>query len=388
MENACLLWEQEAGGSNPSAPTIYPLFASCAGRCVSVKSRNTGSPGATLGAASPSHLIAVLTRRQWLLSAAAAPFAARAGAQQTTEDPPEALISVDVQVVNILATVRDKKGILISSLTKDDFEVYEDGEKQEVQYFGRQTDLPLTIGLLVDTSTSQERVVEIERSAGYKFFEEILRVEKDLAFLMSFDIDVELLQDLTASKRLLQDGLERLEIQGGIAGGITPGPVPQSGGPVGTVMYDAVYLAADEMLEPQVGRKAVVLITDGNDVGSKLKADDAIAEAHRTDTVIYSVRYFDRSAYFQYGAMGGGGTGALRRLSRDTGGGMYEVSRRRTLQSIFNEINDELRNQYSLGYSPDKDLSVKGFRKVEVRMKRKGYQVQARKGYYPEAFDH
>ena len=302
------------------------------------------------------------------------------------EEPPEALISVDVQVVNILATVRDKSGLLVNSLSQGDFEIYEDGELQEIKYFGRQTDLPLTVGLLVDTSTSQERVVDIERSAGYKFFEQILRVDKDLAFLMSFDIDVELLQDLTASKRLLQDGLEKLEIQGGIAGGITPGPVPQSGGPVGTVMYDAVYLAANEILKPQVGRKAAVLITDGNDVGSKLKDDDAIAEAHRTDTVIYSVRYFDRDAYFQYGAMGGGGSGALKKLSRETGGNMFEVSRKRTLNDIFEEINNELRNQYSLGYSPKKDLSVQGFRKVEVKVKHKGYQVQAREGYYPEAF--
>jgi VWFA-related protein len=329
----------------------------------------------------------VINRRQWL-AAAAAPLAARAFAQEQkpAEEPPEAIITVDVQVVNILATVRDKQGVLINSLTKNDFEVYEDGELQEIKYFGRQTDLPLTVGLLVDTSTSQERLVDVERGAGYAFFDDILRVDKDLAFLMSFDIDVELLQDLTASKRLLQDGLEKLQIQGGISGGITPGPVPQSGGPVGTVLYDAVYLAANEILKRQVGRKAVVLITDGNDVGSKLDDDEAIAEAHRTDTAIYSVRYFDREAYFRYGAMGGGGTGALRKLSRATGGGMYEVSRKRTLKDIFDQINQELRNQYSLGYSPKRDLSVQGFRKVEVKAKHKGFEVQAREGYYPEAF--
>ncbi|MEZ5360887.1 MAG: VWA domain-containing protein [Bryobacterales bacterium] len=260
----------------------------------------------------------MLNRRQWL-AAAAAPFAARAFAQQPNpaEELPEAIISVDVQVVNILATVRDKQGLLVNSLTQNDFEIFEDGEPQEVKYFSRQTDLPLTIGLLVDTSVSQQRVVEVERSAGYTFFDKILRVDKDLAFLMSFDIDVELLQDLTASKRLLQDALERLQIQGGISGGITPGPVPQSGKPVGTAMYDSIYLAAQEILKPQVGRKAVVVIGDGNDYGSKIDDDGAIAEAHRTDTVIYSVRYFDREFYFQAGAMGGGGSAPSKDLARD-----------------------------------------------------------------------
>jgi VWFA-related protein len=332
------------------------------------------------------HHVVVLNRRQWLLAAAAAPLASRSFGQQQPEELPEALIRVDVQVVNILATVRDKDGRLVNSLTKDDFEIYEDGEPQDIQYFGRQTDLPLTIGLLVDTSVSQQRVVEIERSAGYQFFDEILRVDKDLAFLMSFDIDVELLQDLTASKRLLQDGLQRLQVQGGPSGGITPGPVPQSGRPVGTAMYDSIYLAATEILKPQVGRKAVVVIGDGNDYGSKIDEDEAIAEAHRTDTVIYSVRYFDREFYFRSGALGGGGSGALKKLARETGGSMYEVDRKRTLNEIFDDINAELRNQYSLGYSPKKDLSVQGFRKVEVKMKRKGYDVQAREGYYPEAF--
>lgn len=325
----------------------------------------------------------MLNRRQWLLAAAS--FASSARAQQQAEEPPEALIRVDVQVVNILATVRDKQGLLVNSLTKDDFEIYEDGEKQDLQYFGRQTDLPLTIGLLVDTSVSQQRVVDVERSAGYTFFDKILRVDKDLAFLMSFDIDVELLQDLTASKRLLQDALDRLEIQGA-AYGLTPGTVPGNGKPVGTAMYDSIYLAANEVLKPQVGRKAIVVIGDGNDFGSRIEADEAIAAAHKTDTVIYSVRYFDRDAYYQAGMLGGGGSGALKKLSRETGGGMYEVSRKRTLKDIFDEINDELRNQYSLGYSPKRDLTVQGFRKVEVRMKRKGYEVQAREGYYPEAF--
>ncbi len=294
----------------------------------------------------------------------------------------EATIRVDVQVVNLLATVRDKKGVLRNDLTKQDFELFEDGQPQEIRYFSRQTDLPLTIGLLVDTSVSQQRVVEIERSAGYRFFEKILRKEKDLAFLMSFDIDVELLQDLTASESLLQDGLEKLQVQGA-SGGITPGPVPTQGRVTGTALYDSIYLAAREMLKPQVGRKAIVLISDGNDYGSKVEIDEAIEAAQRSDVIIFGVRYFDRQFYFRTGAMGGGGMGTLKKLARETGGDVFEVDRKHSLDDILDEINEVVRNQYAIGYSPARDLSALGFRKIELKGKDKGLQVQTREGYYP-----
>ncbi len=298
--------------------------------------------------------------------------------QQQVEEP---TIRVDVQVVNLLATVRDKKGVLRNDLSKDDFDLYEDGDKQEIKYFSRQTDLPLTIGLLVDTSVSQERVVDVERSAGYRFFDKILRKEKDLAFLMSFDIDVELLQDLTASKNLLEDGLEKLQIQGA-TGGITPGPVP-TGKVTGTALYDSIYLAAREMLKPQVGRKAIVLVSDGNDYGSKVDIDEAIEAAQRSDVIIFGVRYFDREFYFHTGAMGGGGMGTLKKLARGTGGDVFEVDRKHTLDSILDEINEVVRNQYAIGYSPTRDLSEQGFRKIELKTRDKGLEVQTREGYYP-----
>ncbi|MBI1356141.1 MAG: VWA domain-containing protein [Acidobacteria bacterium] len=300
------------------------------------------------------------------------------------EKPEDFVIRVETDVVNVLATVRDKKGNLVTSLTKDDFEIYEDGEPQEVRYFTTNTDLPLTIGLLVDTSVSQERLLYEERSAGFAFYDAVIRKAKDLAFLMSFDVDIELLQDLTSSKNLLHDGLEQLRIQGG-GGGITPGPVPQSGKPVGTAMYDAIYLAADEVLKPQVGRKAIVLITDGNDYGSHYSLDEALAASHKSDVVIYSVRYFDREFYFRSGGFGTGGGGSLKKLAQETGGSVHEVSRKHTLKEILDEINAELRSQYSIGYSPKRDLSQEGFRKLQVRVKPKGYDVQAREGYYPSA---
>jgi VWFA-related protein len=280
------------------------------------------------------------------------------------EEPQDTVISVDVQVVNVLATVRDNDGVL-----------------QDIKYFTRQADLPLTIGLLVDTSVSQENLIYEERTAGYRFFDKVLRIDEDLAFLMSFDIDVELLQDLTAAKPLLQDGLERLEVQGSTRG-VTAGPVPQNSKPVGTAMFDGIYLAANEMLKGQAGRKALVLVTDGYDYGSKVKIEEAIEASQRSDVIIFSVRYYD-TRFYQGGAVIGGGRSDLRQLSRSTGGDTYEVKRKQTLDQIFEDINNVVRNQYAIGYSPKRDLSDKGFRKIELKLKNKRLEAQTRAGYYP-----
>lgn len=309
----------------------------------------------------------------------------RTPAQQDTaaQQDEESTIRVDVDVVNVLATVRDKKGRLISSLTKQDFLLEEDGVPQEITYFSQQSDLPLTIGLLVDTSVSQQRLVDEERSGSFQFFQQILRNRKDLAFLISFDVDVELLQDLTDSMTLLHKGLEQLEVQGS-SGGIMPGPVPTSDPTPGTVMYDAIFLASDELLKQQVGRKAIVLVSDGNDYGSRLKIEEALQGAHRNDVVIYAIRYFDREFYFRAGAMGGGGYGTLKKLGRETGGNVFEVSKKKPLKEIFDEIQAELRSQYSIGYTSSRGASGGGFRKIELSAKDKSLKVSARNGYYPK----
>ena len=196
-------------------------------------------------------------------------------------------IKVDVDVVSILASVRDKKGALISNLEKNDFTVLEDGKPQTIKYFTKETDLPLTIGLLVDVSGSQRNLIEIERSAASQFFTQVLR-KKDEAFLISFGEEVELLQDYTQSPRLLNEGLNRLRVSSGVSG-IHPGPVPTASQPRGTVLYDAVYLAAKDKLTSEVGRKVIVLITDGVDQGSRLDIKQAIEAAQKSDAVIYSV---------------------------------------------------------------------------------------------------
>ena len=303
-----------------------------------------------------------------------------AAAQEEPAQEGDAVISVDVEIVNVLATVRDKKGRLVNNLTKDDFILEEDGKRQTIKYFSQESDLPLTIGLLVDTSVSQQRLIYDERRAGAQFFSQVLRHKKDLAFLISFDVDSELLQDLTESQRLLQDGLEKLEVQGG-GGGLHPGPVPSSGRQPGTVLFDAVYLASNEMMKGQVGRKAIVLISDGVDYGSRVRQQDAIEAAHRADVVLYGVRYYDRGFYYRAGGFGGGGS--LKKLSRETGGNTFDVSRKRPLQKIFDQIQQELRSQYSIGYTPQRDSNEPGRRRIKLRTRQKSLKVQSRTGYYP-----
>ncbi len=293
-------------------------------------------------------------------------------------------IKVDVDVVNILASVRDKRGGLVPNLEKQNFTVLEDGKPQEIKYFTKETDLPLTIGLLVDVSGSQRNLIEIERNAASQFFAQVLR-KKDEAFLISFGEESELLQDYTNSSRLLDDGLGRLRVSSGVSG-IHPGPVPTAGQPRGTVLYDSIYLAATEKLRTEVGRKVIVVITDGVDQGSRLTLNQAVEAAQKADAVIYSIDYYDPSAYgYGYGGItfgGGGGEGALRKMSDETGGRVYKVDRKHTLDQVFKELQDEMRSQYAIGYTPSNDTKDGSYRKIEIKLSSKDLKAQARKGYY------
>ncbi len=248
----------------------------------------------------------------------AQPAAPPASPQQ---EPAPPSIQVNVELVNVLFTVRDKRGGLVGNLNKDDFTIAEDGKQQEIKYFTRETDIPITIGLLVDVSASQGNLIGIEQQAAYQFFGQVLR-PKDLAFLISFGADADLLQDYTNSTKLLRAGLQDLKVNSSV-GGLGPGPVPTVYQPRGTILYDAVYLAAHDQLKGQVGRKALVLITDGVDEGSRYKIQDAIEAAQKADAVIYSIYYVDRGFYMRNGGgfnFGGGGEGYLNRMSNETGG--------------------------------------------------------------------
>ena len=225
----------------------------------------------------------------------------RSDRNQKVEDDAGEPIKVDVDVVNLYCAVRNKQNALISNLEKGDFNLAEDGAAQTIKYFTRETDLPLTIGLLVDVSNSQRNLIEIERRAAAAFFSSVLK-KKDVAFLISFGADSELLQDITGSPRALQEGLDRMKLNGGFSG-INSGPVPTTSKPRGTVLYDAVYLAANDMLAKEVGRKAIVLITDGDDQGSTETEKAAIEAAQKADAIIYGILYVDRQFY---GGFGGG----------------------------------------------------------------------------------
>jgi VWFA-related protein len=329
------------------------------------------------------------------------------------QEPPT--YKVDVDVVNVLATVHDRNGRLVNDLSKDDFILEEDGKPQVIKYFTRQTDMSLKIGLLVDTSSSQRNLVEDERAASYQFLEQVLRPDRDQAFLIKFDSEAELLQDLTNSRSSLQNALNAMKAVSpaklvrpttsgpgmGIPFAQFPGgrrrggqsPWPGGGGQGrtqgrgGTVLYDAVFLASDEILKEQEGRKSIILISDGVDAGSKLSEREAIEAAHRADTIIYSIRYYDPNAYggrFGVGNEGSRGQNTLKSLSQQTGGGLFEVSKKLSLKDIYERIQEELRNQYNLGFTPSNTSGI-GFRQIKLRTKDSKLEVVTRAGYYPKS---
>ncbi len=341
-------------------------------------------------------------------------------------------IAVDVRVVTLPVTVRDKHGKIVRDLTKDDFTLQEDGRAQTIKYFSQDANLPLTLGLLVDTSRSQTNVLDAERNASRSFLDQMLVQPKDKAFLIHFDREVELLQDLTSSREKLQAALELLK---------TPSDRERSNDPNdsddsrsgsgsgshhagGTQLYDAVYLASNELMKKQQGRKALIILSDGVDRGSKTYLESAIESAQRADTVIYSI-YFAEPHHDQGqrrgggmgrggggwpgggggwpggggGYPGGGGRGGgqrrteeprtdgkkiLERISKETGGRFFEITKKETVGDIYDNIVEELRVQYNMGFTPDKDSAASGYHHIELTVKRKDVIVQTRDGYYAD----
>jgi VWFA-related protein len=283
----------------------------------------------------------------------------------------------NVTVVNVLFTVKDKHGALIPNLSKDHFELLEDGKPQTIKYFSTENDVPITLGLLIDSSKSMERMLPEEKVVASGFLQKVL-TNRDLAFVISFDISVDLLQDLTGDLHLLRGGLDKARINTNTVGMSPmggPGPVPTAGGQnKGTLLFDAVYLASDEVLSRQVGRKAMIVLTDGEDVGSKLRLKDAIEAAQRADTVAYVLLITD--------PMYPSNRSDMNNLAEQTGGRVISVSRPDKLDKAFAEIAAELRSQYLLGFSSNNPVNDGKFRRLEVKSK-DGYKVQARKGYYP-----
>jgi len=344
------------------------------------------------------------------------PTTLQTSAESTVSFPAD--VSVKVNVVNVFATVRDKHHNVVNNLTKDDFALSSDSVPQTIGYFSQEGNLPLTLGLLVDTSLSQREVLDDERSASYKFLDQMLR-EKDLAFVVHFDHEVELLQDVTNSRPKLENALQSLRIgqptsdpdsNGSPNSGTGPGRRHMRRG--GTLLYDAVYLASEELMKNRSGRKAIIILTDGVDRGSKESLASAIEAAQRADSLVYAI-YFksnEEGGLNQGGyghprvGMGGGHPGGgrypgggrgrypqearvdgkkvLQQISEQTGGRMFEVSKKNSAGQIYSEISDELRNQYSLGFTPTQQAAGAGYHKIQLTTKKKDMAVQARDGYY------
>jgi len=304
-----------------------------------------------------------------------------------------ATFKLQVNLVDLYFTVKDKSGILVPHLTKNDCTISEDKVPQTIKNFQAETDLPLTLGILLDTSGSQEYVLPLEQQAGSQFLNEVLR-KKDQAFLVSFDVNVDLLQDFTNSPHLLERAMNRAQINtaGGNGGGIPGlggGPVPVSGTPKGTLLYDAIYQVANTKLREQTGRKAMIILTDGDDEGSTMKIQDAIAAAERSNVIVYVILIADTGFYGNFG-MGYYGYSAAKKISEETGGRVINVGNNgKKLEAAFQQIQDELRTQYIATYTPSNAKMDGTFRHISVTCG-EGMKVGVRKGYFapsPEGND-
>jgi VWFA-related protein len=311
-------------------------------------------------------------------------YAQNTSAGATDQSEPTETLKVNVNVVQLFFNVKDKRGALIPNLTKNDFQIFENGKPETIKYFTPESNLPLTLGILIDSSGSQERVLGMEKEIGGAFLSQIL-TDKDLAFVLDFNVNANLLQDFTNSIHLLKIALNSAVINTGGGGGVIPGmgggPVPTGPqGPRGTVLYDAIYLASHDELAQQVGRKAMIILTDGEDEGSQLKIQDAAEAAQKSDSIVYVLLCADRGFY---GFGGYTGEGEMKKLSQETGGRVIDVGNNADkLKAAFDQIANELRSQYNIGYTPTNTTKDGSFRKVEIRPNSKDYKIQARSGYY------
>lgn len=257
----------------------------------------------------------------------------------------DSTFTADVKVVTVLATIR---------------------------YFSRESDLPLTVGLLIDTSRRQVDVMEPERNASYKFLDQVLRPDKDQAFVAHFDTRVEVVQGFTSSRQELRAALDQLEV-----------PVE-----VATLLYEAIRLTSETMMRPRQGRKAFILLSDGVSFRDETSIGTAIENAQRADSIIYSILFAAHPKIHRPGRaavhamLSGHGKGVMQRLARETGGDYFEISAGHTIEDAYAQIEDELRRQYSLGYTPEHSDKSAGYRKIKLTMKKRGLVVQARDGYY------
>ena len=283
------------------------------------------------------------------------------------------VIRSQVNLVNLFVTVRDKNKRIVTDLKKEDFKLQEDGQDQQIAFFSKEVTLPITLALLLDTSGSEQFMLGSIQDMGGRFLDRVLK-KGDEALVMSFDTDVDLLSDFTDDRGQLDRAIRKTRINAPMSGGmINPGPVPTSH-ITGTAFYDAVYLACNEKLNTEAGRKAIVVVTDAQDEGSKVRIEEAVEAAQRTDTVIHILLVADP----RYGA----NSGAAKKMTDETGVRMIVANNEKHLAEAFDQISEELRSQYTLGYYPTNTAHDGKFRKIKVEMGNHDYRVLARKGYY------
>jgi VWFA-related protein len=285
------------------------------------------------------------------------------------------VIRTQVNLVNLFVTVRDKSKRIVTDLKQDDFKIAEDGQPQQIAFFSKEVTLPITLALLLDTSGSEQYMLPSIQDAGGRFIERVLR-KGDEALVMSFDSDVDLLSDFTDDRGQIDRAIRKARINVPSAGSIgnNPGPIG-SRQITGTALYDAIYLACNEKLNTEAGRKAIVIVTDAQDEGSKVRLEEAVEAAQRTDTVVHILLVADPH-------FGGGNGGVAHKITEETGGRTIFVNSEKHMAEAFDQISEELRSQYTLGYYPTNAAHDGKFRKIKVDMSNHDLKVLARKGYY------
>jgi VWFA-related protein len=284
-------------------------------------------------------------------------------------------LKIGTKLVNVYFSARDRSGY-ITNLHKEDCQVAEDKQPQVIKNFTQEKTLPLTIGILLDTSGSQQNVLPLEQQSGAAFLKDVL-TKKDEAFLISFDINIDLLADYTNSPREIQRAMDKAQINTGAGTGSVTGNSRARG----TLLFDAVYAAATEKLRPEAGRKVLVLLTDGGDQGSQETLKTAIEAAQKANAIVYVILIADRGFYGGM-SLGYSGDRDMEQLARETGGRVINVGNNgKKLEEAFDQIQDELRTQYLLSYDPTNKKVDGTFRTINVDCG-KSLKVQARKGYY------
>jgi len=305
-----------------------------------------------------------------LALAIAAGLAVPAMAQEPEQGP---ALKRNVNLVNLFATVRDKNKRIIGDMKQEDFKIFEDGAEQKIAFFSKEVNMPITLGLLIDTSGSEQYRLGAEQEAATQFLERVMK-KGDEAMVMSFDLDVDLLADFTDDRGIIERAINKARIGAVNTGVVTPGTIPSSGSGGGTHFYDAVFLACNDQLATEAGRKALVIITDADDNASRVRLEEAVEAAQRTDTVIHILLVHDPGFGWR--------PDVAHKMSDETGGRTIEVSSTKKLNEAFDQISEELRSQYTLGYYPSNTVKDGRYRKLKVEASIKEYKILTRKGYY------